>query len=207
MPQLFLRDVENNPKPGGQYAASIAALRAAKREVPGIMHLLAFRPKASDLLNQFTQEVMRGESKLSPGFRELIATVVSAANECGFCRDSHAEAASLLLEKEGRVKKGKGHSFVAGVLDGDADLTDGEWALLEFLVKANHQAQEIEERDLRKMKKLGVSDAEVFDGITVCALFNFYNRWVGANGVDWETEEGSQASGARIAERGYLPKG
>jgi uncharacterized peroxidase-related enzyme len=207
MPQLFLPEVENHSKPEGHYAASIAALKAAKKEVPGIMHLLAFRPKAGDFLNQYTHEVMRGDSPLTPGFRELIATVVSASNECAFCRDSHAEAASILAEKEGRAKKGKGHDFVAGVLEGDAELTDAEWALMEFLVQLNLESQDVEERDLKKLRKMGLSDAAIFDGITVCALFNFYNRWVGGNGVDWETEEASQASGARIAERGYLPKG
>jgi len=205
MADIFLKDLETNKKPGGHYAKSIDAMRAAGKEIPGIMHLLAFKPKASDFLNQFTQEVMRGDSPLSPGFRELIATVTSEGNECTFCRDSHGAAAAMLFEKEGRVKKGKGQAFVGAVLEGDAELTDAEWSLLEFIVQVNLEAQEIEDKDIRKLNKIGWTDEAIYDGITVCALFNFYNRWVGANGVHWEDESSSEASGARIAQRGYLP--
>lgn len=205
MADIFLTDLENNPDAGGLYASSIAALRTAGREIPGIMHLLAFKPKASDLLNQFTHEVMRGPSPLSPAFRELIATITSESNQCAFCRDSHGEAAALLFESEGRVKKGAGHTFIGAVLQGDANLTDAEWALMEFVVQVNLAAQEIEEKDIKKMRKAGWSDEAVFDAITVCSLFNFYNRWVGASGVSWQKEESSLASGGRIAKRGYLP--
>lgn len=205
MAETFLPDLEANRKPGGHYAKSMETLRAAGREIPGIMHLLAFKPKASDLLNQFTQEVMRAESPLSPAFRELIATVVSEGNECGFCRDSHGEAAAILFEKEGRVKKGKGHEFIGAVLEGDAALTDAEWALLEFVVQVNLESQDIEEKDVKKLRKAGWTDEAIFDAITVTSLFNFYNRWVGASGVAWKEEESSLASGARIAQRGYIP--
>jgi uncharacterized peroxidase-related enzyme len=205
MADIYLKDLEKNTKPGGQYAKSIEAMRAAGREIPGIMHLLAFKPKATDLLNQFTQEVMRGESPLSPAFRELIATITSEGNECSFCRDSHGAAAAALFEKEGRVKKGKGPGFIGAVLEGDADLTDAEWLLLEFVVQVNLEAQEIEEKDIRKLNKAGWTDEAIYDAITVCALFNFYNRWVGASGVSWQEEESSLASGSRIAQRGYIP--
>lgn len=205
MAEIFLRDVEANQNRSGQYAKAIETLRAAGREVPGIMHLLAFKPKSTDLLNQFTQEVMRGPSPLSPAFRELIATITSEGNECGFCRDSHGEAAAQLFEKEGRVKKGKGHQFIGAVLEGDAELTDAEWAMLEFIVQVNLEAQDIEEKDIKKLRKAGWSDEAIYDAITVCSLFNFYNRWVGANGVAWHEEESSVASGGRIAQRGYLP--
>jgi len=205
MAEIFLPDLETNRKPGGHYAKSIDSLRSAGREIPGIMHLLAFKSKATDFLNQFTQEVMRGESPLSPGFRELIATVTSEGNDCAFCRDSHASAAALLLEKEGRVKKGKGHEFIGAVLEGDAKLTDAEWALLEFVVQVNLKSQDVEEQDVRKLRKAGWTDEAIHDAITVCALFNFYNRWVSAHGVAWQEDESSVASGTRIAQRGYLP--
>jgi uncharacterized peroxidase-related enzyme len=205
MAEIFLPELESNRKAGGQYAKSIESLRSARKEVPGIMHLLAYKHKASDFLNQYTQEVMRGDSPLSPAFRELIATIVSEGNECSFCRDSHGEAAALLFEKEGRVKKNKGHEFIGAVLEGDAKLTDAEWALLEFVVQVNLESQDVEEKDIKKLRKAGWTDEAIFDAITVCSLFNFYNRWVAANGVAWSEEESSLASGARIAQRGYIP--
>jgi alkylhydroperoxidase family enzyme len=48
---------------------------------PGIRSLFAYRP-ANALVVQYLQEVMRGDSPLSPGLRELIAALVSARNRC-----------------------------------------------------------------------------------------------------------------------------
>jgi alkylhydroperoxidase family enzyme len=52
--------------------------------VPQIFHLIAFKPQATRHLMRFTQEVMRGPSPLSPGFRELIAAYTSKKNLCPF---------------------------------------------------------------------------------------------------------------------------
>ena len=51
---------------------------------PQILHLFAYRPAMTAHLTHFTREVMRGESPLSEGFRELIAAYTSAGNHCLF---------------------------------------------------------------------------------------------------------------------------
>jgi len=81
MEPMFLPDVEANPQPG-PHAAGIRAVQG--KEYPQIWHLFAYRPGATEHLSRFTQEVMRGESPLSPGLRELIAAFTSAANHCPF---------------------------------------------------------------------------------------------------------------------------
>lgn len=53
-------------------------------EMPEILHLIAYRPDATEHLARFTQEVMRGPSELSPGQRELIAAFTSNRNGCPF---------------------------------------------------------------------------------------------------------------------------
>lgn len=52
--------------------------------MPEIRHLFAFKPGATKHLMAFTQEIMRGESGLSPGERELIAALTSKFNNCDF---------------------------------------------------------------------------------------------------------------------------
>jgi alkylhydroperoxidase family enzyme len=64
-------------------------LLKAAREARGgtasqILHLFAFKPQATRHLMRFTQEVMRGPSPLSPGWRELIAAFTSKLNRCPF---------------------------------------------------------------------------------------------------------------------------
>jgi alkylhydroperoxidase family enzyme len=83
MEPLFLPGVEENPLPG-PYRDMVEMMKAAGAEYSQIWHLFAFRPQATDHLARFTQEIMRGESPLTPGFRELIAAWTSSRNQCPF---------------------------------------------------------------------------------------------------------------------------
>ena len=83
MKPMFLPQVENSPQSGGR-GDLIRQMRDSGKEYPQIWHLFAYRPKATDLLGGFTQEIMRVESPLSPGLRELIAAFTSARNHCPF---------------------------------------------------------------------------------------------------------------------------
>jgi hypothetical protein len=38
----------------------------------------------------------------------------------------------------------------------------------------------------------------------VCGLFNFYNRWIDASGVEAMSKQDHAASGKRLAARGYI---
>ncbi len=82
MEPLFLPDVENNPEPG-PYADLLRQMQAGG-EYSKIWHLFAFRPKATEHLARFTQEILREPSPLTPGLRELIAAFTSAENQCPF---------------------------------------------------------------------------------------------------------------------------
>jgi len=83
MEPMFLPEVEKNPEPSFQ-ADTIRTLQAKGEEYPQILHLFAYRPAANAHLTRFTREVMRGDSPLSAGFRELIAACTSAGNHCLF---------------------------------------------------------------------------------------------------------------------------
>ena len=84
MDPMFLPEVEANPQSESAYATLIVQARAAGREYPQIWHLFAFKPHATTHLAHFTQEILRGEAPLSPGFRELIAARTSGRNDCPF---------------------------------------------------------------------------------------------------------------------------
>ena len=59
-------------------------MQQAGKEYPQIWHLFAFKPDATRHLAQFTQEILREPSPLTPGLRELIAAYTSAGNHCPF---------------------------------------------------------------------------------------------------------------------------
>jgi alkylhydroperoxidase family enzyme len=80
---MFLKEVEQHSGEG-RYATTIAQMRGHGLPVPQIMHLFAFKPDRTEHLAEFTHGVMRGDSPLSPGQRELIAAFTSRRNHCPF---------------------------------------------------------------------------------------------------------------------------
>ena len=196
--QIYLREVQNNPQPC-HYLSLIRTSQESGREVCDIWYLFAYRPAMTQHLQNFTQEVMRGESPLSVGLRELIAAYTSYLNECEFCTKAHAAVAAELLGSEELVW--------AALRDPEqADLKDEEKALLRFVRQITKDLSGISEKDVQAVRDAGWSDEAIFYAITVCALFNLYNRWVGASGVHAISDEGHRFYGRSMALRGYDPK-
>ena len=78
-----------------------------------------------------------------------------------------------------------------------------EKALLRFVDKVNNDSVNIGPADIASLHAEGWSDAAIYYAITVCALFNFYNRWIDASGVHALSEEAHRAGGKRSARFGY----
>jgi len=85
-----------------------------------------------------------------------------------------------------------------------APISDREKALFAFLVKVNRESVTIGPADIETLHKAGWTDEAIYDAITVCALFNFYNRWIDATGVHEMSAEAHRMGGKRLAERGYI---
>lgn len=73
-------------------------------------------------------------------------------------------------------------------------------ALLELIEKVT-QRPDITTDDIERVKAHGWSEEAIYDAITVCALFNFYNTWVDGCGVPPLPDY--TPSGKRIAAEGY----
>jgi alkylhydroperoxidase family enzyme len=78
-------------------------------------------------------------------------------------------------------------------------------ALLAFIEKVNARSDQVRPADVEEAKAAGWSDEALYDAITVCALFRFYNTWVDATGVKDMSVVDYQASGQRLATMGYAP--
>jgi alkylhydroperoxidase family enzyme len=80
-----------------------------------------------------------------------------------------------------------------------------EKALFRFLRKVNLDPSKIERSEVEHLLALGWSEEAVYDAVTVCALFNFYNRWCDATGVREMPAAAYEMSGQRLAAQGYAP--
>lgn len=83
-------------------------------------------------------------------------------------------------------------------------LTEPEKALFRFIDKVNSRSPEITAADMAPLYAAGWTDEQLYYAITVCALFNFYNRWIDASGVHAMSEEAHRAGGQRTAAHGYV---
>jgi len=82
-------------------------------------------------------------------------------------------------------------------------LGEKEKALFRFIEKVNHDSPQITAADMQPLYAAGWDDEAIYFAITVCALFNFYNRWIDATGVHAMSPEAHKEGGKRTATRGY----
>ena len=80
-----------------------------------------------------------------------------------------------------------------------------EKALFAFIDKINCHSSAVRKEDVDEAKAAGWSDEALYDAMTVCALFNFYNTWIDASGVSDMPAAAYAASGQRLATVGYVP--
>ena len=64
-----------------------------------------------------------------------------------------------------------------------ANISERERALFAFLDQVNARSNTIRREDVDVVRAAGFTDEAIYDAVTVCALFNFYNRWIDATGV------------------------
>jgi alkylhydroperoxidase family enzyme len=85
-------------------------------------------------------------------------------------------------------------------------LTEKEKTLLRFVTKVNVDSPNISPEDMQPLYQAGWTDEAIYYAITVCALFNFYNRWIDASGVHAMSEQAHREGGKRTASNGYIRK-
>ncbi|WP_224249783.1 carboxymuconolactone decarboxylase family protein [Hyalangium gracile] len=85
-----------------------------------------------------------------------------------------------------------------------APISEAEKALFTYIEKVNLAPARIRQEDVDALKAVGWSDEAIYDAVNVCALFNFYNRWIDANGVGHHSAEIYARNGVRLAQSGYV---
>jgi alkylhydroperoxidase family enzyme len=112
----------------------------------------------------------------------------------------------LLQEASGEDQDAE--EFVCAVIRDleTSKLTEKEKALFRFIDQVNGHSTGITARDIESLHAAGWDDEAIYYAITVCALFNFYNRWVDASGVHALSDEMHRQAAKRSAAAGYVRK-
>lgn len=166
--------------------------------VPGIRGPLNKYPETAQPLLQLAQTLLRGDSTLSAGERELIATHVSKRNECVFCANSHGAAAKHLLHDDFSLVQQVWEDFET------APISDKLKALLNIAGKVQQSGKDVTEADVQRARDEGATDKELHDTVLIAAAFCMYNRYVdGLATVAPQDLSAYDEMGAVMAEEGY----
>lgn len=154
-------------------------------EHPDLADVFRAWPQAVRPLLEYHDILLRGESPLSVGQRELIAAYVSGLNACGFCLGAHSIIAEAFDIPEARITALLEHPDSAGIDPAMA-------TLLGFVRKLTLHPSHVTPADRQTVYDAGWSQRALHDAVSVCALFNFMNRLVDGMGV--ETSPAIQAA-------------
>jgi uncharacterized peroxidase-related enzyme len=168
------------------------------REFPGIVGPMTFRPETAAPINDLVNVLLRGESTLTPGEREMIATHVSWRNDCFFCQTIHgAVAAAQLSGNEQLVQKVKTDWE-------NADVSAKLKALLNIAGKVQLGGKHVTAEDVAAAREQGATDLEIHDTVLIAAVFCMANRYVDGLGT-WAPADPAiyRNNAARIVAHGY----
>jgi uncharacterized peroxidase-related enzyme len=145
--------------------------------VPNVLRNFALRPIHLLRWNEHYEELMKGDSGLSKAEREMIAVVVSVANDCAYCIAAHSAALRKLT-------KDPALSDAIAADHSSARVEPRIHAALAYAEKLTREPTQMTEADVQRLRDAGWSDEDVMDIAEVTAMFNFSNRM--ASGLGWE---------------------
>ena len=142
----------------------------------GIMGPVMQYPKTGEMLRVIKDELIKGDSILSVGEREIIALYVSARNECVYCANSHGNAAECLLALD--------TSAVARIIADPetAPISELLKSLLVIAGKVQLGGRRVTAGDVDRARKAGADDKAIHDTVLIAAMFCAFNRYV--DGLD-----------------------
>ena len=148
-------------------------------DAPGILTAIRLTPDLGVHLRGLADELLVNDfpgTTLERAEREMLATAVSAANDCFYCMDSHGAFATALLENDGATDR-------IGVIDtiklGSSDGLDPKMqALLHIARTVRGDGLALTDGDVAAAHEAGATDADVQLAVLIAAAFSMYNRMV-----------------------------
>jgi uncharacterized peroxidase-related enzyme len=160
---------------------------------------MAISPESTKALRELAEVLLRGPNTLTSAEREMIATYVSAQNDCCFCQLSHGAAAAEHI--------GGNYQLIDRVKSNyaTADIPEKLKALLAVAGKVQKGGKHVTADDIARARSAGASDREIHDTVLIAAAFCMFNRYVDGLGT-WQPAdpEAYREMGQRMAHEGYI---
>ena len=138
--------------------------------VPHVFLTLARRPAEWRAFFAYHDALMlREDSGLTKGEREMIVTTTSAANHCLYCVVAHG-AILRIYEKKPLVADQVAINYRK------ADISPRQRAMLDFAMKVCQNSHEVEDADFEALHAHGFDDEDIWDIAAITAFFGLSNR-------------------------------
>jgi uncharacterized peroxidase-related enzyme len=166
----------------GELAALYAELSRSRGKIADILQVHSLRPGALRAHMALYMDLMFAAGGLSRRERELVAVVVSRANDCAYCVAHHAEALARYVTDD---------DLLQAVSRGEdpASLTGREQALAAYARRLTRRPAAVGAGDVEALREAGLADADILLANLVVAYFNFVNRIALGLGAETSSEE------------------
>lgn len=141
--------------------------------VPNVLKAYAFNETKLNAFTGMYNDLMLGESNITPLEREMIAVVVSSINRCYYCLVAHGNSVRKLSNNP---ELGEQMAINYRL----ADLKPNQRAMMDFAVKMTEESYKIEEIDRQTLRDNGYSDQDIWDIASIASFFNMSNRMASA---------------------------
>lgn len=157
--------------------AKILEVQEKSGFIPNVFLALARRPAEWRAFFAYHDAIMlREDSSLTKGDREMIITATSAANHCLYCVVAHG-ALLRIFEKKPLVAEQVAVNFRK------ADITPRQRAMLDFAMRVCLHSDTVEEADFLALHAHGFSDEDIWDIGAITAFFGLSNRMANLSGM------------------------
>ena len=148
----------------------ILAVQEKAGFIPNVFLALARRPEEWRAFFMYHDSLMLKEnSGLTQGEREMIVTATSAANHCLYCVIAHG-AILRINEKNPLIADQVAIDYKS------ADIGERQKAMLDFAIKICKLDVEVCEKDFKTLHQHGFSDEDIWDIAAITAFFGMSNR-------------------------------
>jgi uncharacterized peroxidase-related enzyme len=176
-------DIVDEADADGRLAETYDAIADERGKVANIMRVHSLQPEAMRAHMELYTTLMFRQASLSRETCEMIATAVSTANDCDYCRHHHGVALDAYWDDEARLEQ-----FVEDWRSLD-DLSERHRAMLDYAESLTDSPDAVEEADLDRLREVGLEDDEILSLNLVASYFNFVNRIAEGLGVEFDDDE------------------
>ena len=141
--------------------------------IPNVLKAYSFNETKLNAFTNMYNDLMLGESNISPLEREMIAVVVSSINRCYYCSVAHGNSVRKLSKNPALGEAMVINYRIAG-------LKPNQRAMMDFVAKMTEESYKIEEVDRQILRENGYSDQDIWDIASIASFFNMSNRMASA---------------------------